>query len=181
MHNIHIGQNWEQQLNDALSSPDTAYKSNFGAWFGHMFVSMFSTEERLKLIKETDSAEKGFTGNLLQALYKEGPEAEENIRLIVKEAFQKDIRLDYSTLRKILLRVGDDLSIAPPDPRNALTYYKSIEKLDEQGDGIRSFVATVITILVGNRPVLLLDEPEAFLHPPQAFRLGEVIRTTFAR
>lgn len=47
--------------------------------------------------------------------------------------------------------------------------------MDDQGDGIRSFIATVLALLVGGRPVLLLDEPEAFLHPPQALQLGTTI------
>lgn len=175
LHNIHVGLNWKDDLKLILSSESEDVKSQFAHWFGNTFVSMFSTEERLKLIKESESAERGVTQNLLQAFYKEGPEIEKRVRVIVKEAFQKDISLDYSSLRKILFRIGDDLSSVPPDPRDALKYYENIERLDDQGDGIRSFVATVLTILVGNRPVLLLDEPEAFLHPPQAFRLGEVI------
>jgi hypothetical protein len=174
-HNIHVGHSWKQDLEHLLSEVNKYSISTFAEWFGHTFVSMFSTEDRLKIIKETESAERGITQNILQAFYKEGPAIEEKVRDIIKEAFQKDLRLDYSSLRKILLRIGDNLSSAPLDPREALPYYSTIEKLDDQGDGIRSFVATVLTILVGNRPVLLLDEPEAFLHPPQAFRLGEVI------
>lgn len=174
-HSIHVGPNWERHLESALSTQDENSRATFATMFGNMFVSMFSTEDRLKLVKESDSASRGTTENLLQAFYKEGIAAEDRVRSIVREAFQKDIRLDYSALRRILLRIGNDLSSAPVDAREALGYYENVEKLDDQGDGIRSFVSTVLTLLVGNRPVLLLDEPEAFLHPPQAFRLGEVI------
>ncbi|SDW04946.1 ATP-dependent endonuclease [Pseudomonas sp. NFACC08-1] len=174
-HNIHVGPDWEKNLEYALSTRTEDGEKMFASWFGNMFVSMFSTEDRLKLVKESDSAERGYTENLLQAFYTEGIAAEERVRTIVREAFKKDIRLDFSSLRKILLRIGDDLSSAPVDAREALGYYEHVDKLDDQGDGIRSFVATILTLLVGKRPVLLLDEPEAFLHPPQAFRLGEVI------
>ena len=174
-HNIHVGHEWETTLEGFLSTQDANSRATFAAWFGNMFVSMFSTEDRLRLIKECDSAVRGTTENLLQAFYKEGIAAEKSVRAIVGEAFQKDIRLDFSSLRRILLRIGDDLSSAPVDAREAFDYYEMVDKLDDQGDGIRSFVATVLTLLVGRRPVLLLDEPEAFLHPPQAFRLGEVL------
>lgn len=174
-HNIHVGSAWERDLEHLLSVQDESALKVFRSWFGNMFVSMFSTEDRLRLVKESDSSERGTTENLLQAFYKEGIAAEDHVRAIVREAFQKDIRLDFSSLRRILLRIGDDLSSAPVDAREALDYYEKVDKLDDQGDGIRSFVATVLTLLVGKRPVLLLDEPEAFLHPPQAFRLGEVI------
>jgi predicted ATPase len=49
------------------------------------------------------------------------------------------------------------------------------ERLDEQGDGIRSFVGISLALLILKRSLFLIDEPEAFLHPPQAFRIGAFI------
>jgi len=174
-HNIGVGVDWEQNCQNWLDQKNDNTKNQFRHWFGSFFVSLFETEDRLKLIKESESSEKGITNNLLQAFYYEGSEVENKLRVIVKEAFGKDIRLDFSTLRKILFRIGEDLEDVPIDLRDAISYYEQFEKLDEQGDGLRSFVATLLVLLVGKRSVLLLDEPESFLHPPQAFRLGEVI------
>lgn len=36
-------------------------------------------------------------------------------------------------------------------------------------------MGTALGLLVGTRPVVLIDEPEAFLHPPQAVQIGEMI------
>ena len=48
--------------------------------------------------------------------------------------------------------------------------------LDRQGDGMRSFVAVMLHALIaGTHSVQFLDEPEAFLHPPQARLLGRYI------
>lgn len=48
--------------------------------------------------------------------------------------------------------------------------------LEEQGDGMRSFVTVLLNVLVAdNHSIQFLDEPEAFLHPPQARLLGEYI------
>lgn len=47
--------------------------------------------------------------------------------------------------------------------------------LHEAGDGVRSFVGTLLAIHCGRHPVLLIDEPEAFLHPKQAERLGAIL------
>jgi len=174
-HNVGVGVDWEQNCQNWLDQKNDNTKNQFSHWFGSFFVSLFGTEDRLKLIKESESSEKGITNNLLQAFYYEGSEVENKLRVIVKEAFDRDIRLDFSTLRKILFRIGKDLEDVPIDLRDAISYYEQFEKLDEQGDGLRSFVATLLVILVGKRSVLLLDEPESFLHPPQAFRLGEVI------
>jgi AAA domain, putative AbiEii toxin, Type IV TA system len=47
--------------------------------------------------------------------------------------------------------------------------------LAQQGDGIRSFVGTLLAAYCGSHRVLLIDEPEAFLHPPQARRLAALL------
>jgi len=59
-----------------------------------------------------------------------------------------------------------------------IEYLQQIEALPllyEQGDGVRSYMGAVITITTASYPILLLDEPEAFLHPPQAFMLGQFL------
>ena len=40
---------------------------------------------------------------------------------------------------------------------------------------MRSFSGVLLNIIAGNKSVTLLDEPEAFLHPPQARLLGEIL------
>ena len=47
--------------------------------------------------------------------------------------------------------------------------------LDTQGDGFRSFVGVVLSLLMSKGRIVLLDEPEAFLHPAQARQLGHWI------
>jgi energy-coupling factor transporter ATP-binding protein EcfA2 len=48
--------------------------------------------------------------------------------------------------------------------------------LETQGDGMRSFAAVVLHVLAaGSHSIQFLDEPEAFLHPPQARLLGRYI------
>ena len=48
--------------------------------------------------------------------------------------------------------------------------------LDSQGDGMRSFATVLLYVLVAdNHSIQFLDEPEAFLHPPQARLVGELI------
>ena len=50
-----------------------------------------------------------------------------------------------------------------------------MEDLHSQGDGIRSAVAILASIIVNNHSLFLIDEPETFLHPPQARILGKNI------
>ncbi len=48
--------------------------------------------------------------------------------------------------------------------------------LEKQGDGMRSFAAVTLHVLLAQtHSIQFLDEPEAFLHPPQARLLGRYI------
>lgn len=59
--------------------------------------------------------------------------------------------------------------------RDSLEELKKLENLYDQGDGIRSAVAILASLIVSNHTLYLIDEPETFLHPPQAKMLGRNI------
>jgi hypothetical protein len=51
--------------------------------------------------------------------------------------------------------------------------------IDEYSDGVKAFVGMMIEIIAGNPEILLIDEPEAFLHQSLQFQLGqEMARVT---
>ncbi|MGX1793746.1 ATP-dependent nuclease [Microbacterium sp. NPDC055312] len=73
------------------------------------------------------------------------------------------------------LRAGHVL--VDPPPVNALTAeyadaVNSCPPLDDQGDGLRSFAGLALVTMALSPSVLLLDEPESFLHPAQARAVG---------
>lgn len=53
-----------------------------------------------------------------------------------------------------------------------LTILSKATPLREEGDGLRSFVSVLLSLMGRRKPVFLLDEPEAFLHPPYAAQDG---------
>ena len=72
---------------------------------------------------------------------------------------------------------GPSLRDVSVDPREQLEQFKLFESIDEQGDGLRSVTAVHLVLQVVRRPIILIDEPEAFLHPPQALALGRELVT----
>lgn len=75
-------------------------------------------------------------------------------------------------------RVGEP-SIAAP-PVNAVTseYRRELAKLpplSQQGDGVKSLLGLLMALVSGQAPVIFIDEPEAYLHPPQASVLGKIL------
>lgn len=57
-------------------------------------------------------------------------------------------------------------------------YYEKVLKLPQlhkQGDGMRSFASILLDTFTSEHNITLIDEPEAFLHPPQARILGRML------
>jgi len=131
-----------------------------------------TTENRLTLVNSGPNATSDSAASLLQQLYLSGSEKEIELRKLVKDNFDVEIVLDYTIPATLCFRVAEQLKDIPPDPRDARSVLAEFEKLDDHGDGLRSFVGIAAALLVMDRPVCLIDEPEAFLHPPQAYALG---------
>lgn len=139
-------------------------------------VAHLDSSTRLNLALSTASFNPalGSPEKLLQSLYL-SPETEEILKKAFVEAFESEIKLDYSELVAFSLRVAKNMPIIPDDPQKAYPITRNLEKIDEQGDGYRSFVGIIIGLLLSKDRIILLDEPEAFLHPAQARYLGKWI------
>lgn len=51
-------------------------------------------------------------------------------------------------------------------------------QVQEQGDGIKSFTGILLYLMLDYFQTYLIDEPESFLHPPQAKIMGQIIGRT---
>lgn len=56
-----------------------------------------------------------------------------------------------------------------------LETYKQVQ---DQGDGIKSFTGILLYLMLDYYCTYLIDEPESFLHPPQAYIMGQIIGQT---
>lgn len=167
---------WPSNVGPVDLDCPVALQAHFLREFGLQLVAHLSPETRLQLVRECGSPTPTEDhGNLLQVLYSSGREIESEVREIVRTAFARQIALDFSTLSRLKLRVANDFGDLPADPRDARKILDAADLLDEQGHGIRSFVGVAVAVLAVNRKVFLIDEPEAFLHPPQSFRIGEFL------
>lgn len=110
--------------------------------------------------------------NAIQSLFASEMSVQSELRNAFKAAFKMDIALDWAAMTRLYLRVADDFGPIP-DSRDALdTLMADAEELEKQGDGFRSFAGVALAMLTYPTRMLLLDEPEAFLHPAQARVLG---------
>ena len=56
---------------------------------------------------------------------------------------------------------------------SARKFYREATHIKDASDGIQAFTGIVTAVLSGEYHTILIDEPEAFLHPPLARKLGK--------
>ena len=90
-----------------------------------------------------------------------------------------DLLTDTAKIERILeilcLRVGQGDALPSAKDRLSTEKMSEYRTIVDEGDGMKSYVATCVSILLGRRPVSVIDEPEMCLHPPQAYNLGQFI------
>lgn len=97
---------------------------------------------------------------------------------IFKRAFGKSLVVNRGAGKVVALHVGDRPTPPVNGDRQSMQYIAAVNAMpavQDQGDGIRAFVGIVASVLAAERDVVFIDEPEAFLHPPQAATLGRVL------
>ena len=71
----------------------------------------------------------------------------------------------------------DDEQSRQEDFASKLETYKQVQN---QGDGIKSFTGILLYLMLDYFCTYLIDEPESFLHPPQARIMGQIIGHTLS-
>jgi hypothetical protein len=143
---------------------------------GRHLVSHLTTERRLLLLKRQDNRQQNIEGaqTPLEAAFAAPHDLIASMNKHVQLAFGTDLILDDTVFATAQFRVGHSNEI-PTALDERRQYVRQLPTLDNQGDGIRSFCGTLVTAAAFERPILAIDEPEAFLHPPQAYLLGRAL------
>jgi len=95
-----------------------------------------------------------------------------------RKAFGADLVVHRNAGNQVPLHVGSRPIPTADEDRVSISYIERLETLPtlhSQGDGMRSFAGVLLATSVGRENVMLIDEPEAFLHPPQARLLGTTL------
>lgn len=144
-----------------------------------LFVNHLFTENRLLDSKTAASFNKLKENpqNASQIIYANDTK-EKQVSTLFHQAFDSYITVNRGAGNIIPIHVGKKLNSTAEADRVSETYLHELEKLpilETQGDGMRSFASIILNILTSNHTVTLIDEPEAFLHPPQARLLGKML------
>jgi hypothetical protein len=89
--------------------------------------------------------------------------------------------LDDTKRIHLSLRTTMSLPDHADDVIEAVRQFEAMAPLEDQGDGAKSYASVVLSMLLGQGRAILLDHPDAFLHPQQSRQLGEWIAVNAAR
>ncbi len=136
---------------------------------------MVGTEERLAATKPTRSPDvhDRRTDHPLQRLFFK-PELESTISKACHELFGFNVILDRWAGEKLRLLCGEQ----PNEKAWSEAHRKALDALpclEDQGDGVRSLVGSLMETCGAAHLVTLVDEPEAFLQPSLARQLGKML------
>ncbi|HLO87727.1 MAG TPA: AAA family ATPase [Nostocaceae cyanobacterium] len=113
--------------------------------------------------------------NHLLALFKDD-KAREKIRNITADAFGLYFVIDPTGMNNLRIR----MSSRPPQDsteeqaldQRARDFHGQAKEISQFSDGIKAFTGIIAAVISTDYKIILLDEPEAFLHPPLAKKLG---------
>ncbi len=101
------------------------------------------------------------------------------VRRIVFDAFGRHFVLDPTNLGQLRIRLSDRAPRDDMEERgihaDAVRFHAAAQIIDEASDGVKAFTGMVTEIMAGDPTVVLVDEPEAFLHPSLASKLAQEV------
>jgi hypothetical protein len=138
-----------------------------------LFVYRADADSRLGLASSVDSIDiiEGTPILPLQRLLVDH-EAEQALSRSTERAFRTPIHVNRAGGAKLHLHLGKPIATPRHDNPDYAAELQAMPVIAQQGDGVRAFVGLMLAVLAAPYPVVLIDEPEAFLHPPQARELG---------
>ena len=113
-----------------------------------------------------------------QALFRDNDKRVE-VRRIVHDAFNAYLIIDPTKLGILRLRLSQKAPASELQERgihqDSIQFHGEALPIQEASDGVKAFAGMITEIVTGDPAVLLIDEPEAFLHPALSFSLGKEI------
>jgi len=125
-------------------------------------------ETRLELAQDVDSVD-ALHGQAIEPLQRllGDHAAERRLSDSVERAFDEPVCVNRTGGARLHLHLGCPEAEPRLDNAEYLEELRALPRVAEQGDGMRSFIGLLLTLAATEYPLVLIDEPEAFLHRPR--------------
>jgi ABC-type cobalamin/Fe3+-siderophores transport system ATPase subunit len=172
------------QLTQFLQRP-TDNLSAFCQWFLTPNTLILDGRSRINLVNEQAAGDlQRSPQSSLQVLFRDDAKRHE-VRRMVSEAFGTYFVIDPTHLGQLRIRLANRPPREDMEERgihaDAVQFHAAAQLIDQASDGVKAFAGIVTEVMAGDPSVILIDEPEAFLHPSLASKLGfEVSRAALS-
>lgn len=142
------------------------------------FIQNIAANDRLNICEQQSSISPGEQKTKPQHILYDSEGLMRKISLMFRRAFGKDLMFDFRGGSRLPIHVGELPKSDEGTDRVGDAYVSAVREnplLDKQGDGMKSYAGILFEAIVADLDITLIDEPEAFLHPPQMRRLGETL------
>lgn len=168
----------ESDFRAALQDPNSN-PARFCQWFLGGLTLMLDGKSRINLVSEQAGGDlQGNPTTSFQTLFQQDDKRSE-VRRIIHEAFESYLVIDPTKMGRLRARLSE---VAPPDDRTergwhkeAVEFHSKAMMIDSASDGVKAFTGMIAEIVAGDPAIVLIDEPEAFLHPTLSVKLGKEI------
>lgn len=144
------------------------------------FIKNVTANERLNICNQQPSVAPGDQKSQPQHVLYDDEALMWKVSGLFRRAFGKDLMFDFRGGSRLPIHIGELPKIEGNVDRVSDAYVRAVRAnplLDQQGDGMKSYAGILFESVVADLDITLIDEPEAFLHPPQMRRLGETLAT----
>ena len=151
----------------------------FCSWYLQYNTMILDGQSRIGLVNQQGAGDlQQAPQSSFQVLFRDDARRAE-VRRIIRDAFGQYFVIDPTHLGQLRVRLS---TRAPNDPteergihEQAVQFHAAALPVEQSSDGVKAFTGIITEIIAGDPAVLLIDEPEAFLHPSLAFVLGQEI------
>lgn len=179
-HTVYSGLNYSFNSYTISNYAGNTYYGNIR----NLFVAYLNTLNRLTISNPANQVNrKGVKEHPIQIVASSG-KYRKWLSLNFKNAFGKELISFTQNGATIPLCIGEPVKLEGNfnDEQERQEAFAEIldtyDQVQNQGDGIKSFTGILLYLMIDYISTFLIDEPESFLHPPQATIMGRIIGKT---
>ncbi|CBN54288.1 MULTISPECIES: ATP-dependent nuclease [Kamptonema] len=170
-----------QALLDALQNTNSQTQL-FCRWYLASNTLILDGRSRINLIGQQNAGDLQHQPQTsFQVLFCDNAKRKE-VRRVIHDAFGTYFVIDPTSLGQLRLR----LALRPPTTDmeergihdEAVRFQAEAFLVEQASDGVKAFTGIITEIIAGDPAIVLIDEPEAFLHPSLSFKLGKEIASS---
>jgi predicted ATPase len=171
----------EQQLLNVLQNTNSQINL-FCSWYLAFNTLILDGRNRINLVNQQPAGDLQQPPHTSFQVLFQDDDKRKKVRRIIHDAFGLYFVVDPTNSGQLRLRLSSRLPSTDIEEcgihKEAREFHASATLIEEASDGVKAFTGIVTEIIAGDPAVLLIDEPEAFLHPSLAFNLGKEIALT---